>query len=614
MNRFTFYLLILVGFNFVTLNESISKNKYVTDYTSVNSIEIVDVINLPNGEVVAMGSTIIAGENELIVFKNDSTGNLLWSNVLTSGSTDYFSNGKLVAGKNFGFAILGTTADGGKTKTVVIKADNAGNVLWSNKYNNGQGEVTNDISSTNDGGVVLTGGGCIGNNLFVHKIDVNGKSEWFKLIGSTTQHEMGLAIIELPNSDIMVAGSTLNAINGSDVILFRLDSQGKVIWEINYGSSVNDIVRNIEEKDGFIYLAGNTQTARTSQAFITKVSVTNGSMIWNKILANSGMVSLFEMKLTNNAIILGGLTNATGGYGANDATLTKLDIDGNIVKSIIVGDATDNLAKAISSTRNGLIVLSTMFNGVGNIAKLDNDLNGYCDFKLCNMLINNQIATSSSLVASNFLIGVFEERHLLAASNFTLVANQLSVAADFNFTLNAKQVSLSNSSTGAVSYSWDFGDGNAISDESPNHVFASSGTYTICLTVTNSLGCLDTKCKEVTVKTPSVGQLDIDKFLPNANYDVSKPTLDVDGNEIDKVVTLTMFPNPVVNEITFQLLGDKKISSVNIFSGNGQLLGNKKMGVSKANINVVDLAPGVYFYQVKVENQDQLINGRFIKN
>jgi len=616
MNRFTFFILILLGFNFVTLPECISQNIYVTDYSSTNSLEIFDVINLLNGEVVALGSTINGGKKQLVLFKNDANGKLMWANKLFSSSTDYYHNGRIVADNNNNTAVLASTVDVGKTKTVVVKVDNLGNVVWSNKYNNGQGEVTNDIAATNDGGYVLTGGGCIGNNLFVHKISANGNSQWFRLIGSTTQHEMGLAVTQLPNDDLVIAGTTLNASNLQDVIVFRLDMQGNVIWEMNYGSSANDFVRSIAQKDGFIYLAGNTQSVLNSMPFVSKINANSKRLVWNKVLTSATTKSLLDMDIFNNSLTISGLINSNNGYGNDDASLTKLDLQGNLVKSIVVGDAANNIAKAISSNGNGLVVLSNLYNGASNIALLDNDLLGYCDYKLSNIQVQNQVTTANNLKPSIFSIGVIEEKHILTPSNFNVTANNLTVNADFNFTINSKQIALNNLSAGAVNYSWDFGDGSAVNDASPNHVFANSGIYTVCLTVTNAMGCTSTKCVKVCIKAPNDLQLGIDQRLPNANNDIDKPkkTNDDTPHLTNDILKINAYPNPVINDLNFEVAPGSTISSVSIFSGNGQLLGNTHMGSSKGNISVADFAPGVYLYQVKIENQNGLINGRFIKN
>ncbi|MFN5324533.1 MAG: gliding motility-associated C-terminal domain-containing protein [Bacteroidota bacterium] len=53
-------------------------------------------------------------------------------------------------------------------------------------------------------------------------------------------------------------------------------------------------------------------------------------------------------------------------------------------------------------------------------------------------------------------------------------------------------VNFSNTSTGAQSYNWDFGDGGTSTTENPTHIYTNNGSYTVLLTATNELGCSDT--------------------------------------------------------------------------------------------------------------------------
>jgi PKD repeat protein len=71
--------------------------------------------------------------------------------------------------------------------------------------------------------------------------------------------------------------------------------------------------------------------------------------------------------------------------------------------------------------------------------------------------------------------------------------------ANFSYTTGTNGLAnFTDSSTGApLTYSWNFGDGTAVSTAvSPNHNFAANGTYYVCLTVTNVSGT-NTKCDSV---------------------------------------------------------------------------------------------------------------------
>ncbi len=75
--------------------------------------------------------------------------------------------------------------------------------------------------------------------------------------------------------------------------------------------------------------------------------------------------------------------------------------------------------------------------------------------------------------------------------------------AGFTSSVNEALVDFTNTSTEATSYSWDFGDSNTSTEESPSHTYDMDGTYTVILTATNACGSVMTE-EEITIVTPPV--------------------------------------------------------------------------------------------------------------
>jgi PKD repeat protein len=72
--------------------------------------------------------------------------------------------------------------------------------------------------------------------------------------------------------------------------------------------------------------------------------------------------------------------------------------------------------------------------------------------------------------------------------------------ADYNYTINYPTVDFSDLSQNAVSYAWDFGDGSPIDNTAnPSHTYSTFGLYTICLSVTDVCGGVNTYCRDVSV-------------------------------------------------------------------------------------------------------------------
>ena len=64
-----------------------------------------------------------------------------------------------------------------------------------------------------------------------------------------------------------------------------------------------------------------------------------------------------------------------------------------------------------------------------------------------------------------------------------------------------------------VSWAWDFGDGNTSNMQNPSHTYTASGTYTVCLAVSNSAGS-DTTCMTIEVTLPPIADFE---YTDNGN-------------------------------------------------------------------------------------------------
>lgn len=70
---------------------------------------------------------------------------------------------------------------------------------------------------------------------------------------------------------------------------------------------------------------------------------------------------------------------------------------------------------------------------------------------------------------------------------------------NFTKSVSGGTVDFTNNSTGGMSYLWDFGDGLLSNQEDASHTYTANGTYTVCLTVTTSDGCVDSMCQTLTL-------------------------------------------------------------------------------------------------------------------
>jgi PKD repeat protein len=145
------------------------------------------------------------------------------------------------------------------------------------------------------------------------------------------------------------------------------------------------------------------------------------------------------------------------------------------------------------------------------------------DYSVTLMLVDNrgnvnttseQISVGASPVAA------------VAASSTQLVEGSGSVSLDAGGSTAG--------SGSIVSYAWDFGDGSTAQGISTNHTYATAGTYLVRLTVTDSLGGVDTATSTITVRDePPVAAFTLPASAPEAGQPVhldGTPSTEPDGS------------------------------------------------------------------------------------
>jgi len=99
--------------------------------------------------------------------------------------------------------------------------------------------------------------------------------------------------------------------------------------------------------------------------------------------------------------------------------------------------------------------------------------------------------------------------------------------ADFSSNTNNLSANFTETSTNAISYLWNFGDGNTSATASPNHLYANGGNYNACLIVTDNCGKTDSICNIISVGCTnpisqfaySASNLEVEFTNTSTNYD-----------------------------------------------------------------------------------------------
>ena len=153
-----------------------------------------------------------------------------------------------------------------------------------------------------------------------------------------------------------------------------------------------------------------------------------------------------------------------------------------------------------------------------------------------------------------------------------------SPVADFTYSNSALDYDFTNTSAGATSWIWDFGDGGSSSLENPTYTYAAEGTYTVCLTANNLCGETDLLCVDIQINFgglfnsteeqwsmyPNPANDLLNVVLPVASGDVKISVRDVQG----RVIQLHTFD--ALDKIQVSTDGlDEGVYFLTVFSLNG---------------------------------------------
>ncbi|MFT6814883.1 MAG: PKD repeat protein [Sphingobacteriales bacterium] len=124
----------------------------------------------------------------------------------------------------------------------------------------------------------------------------------------------------------------------------------------------------------------------------------------------------------------------------------------------------------------------------------------------------------------------------------------------FSFTNgeNFNTVNFENKSINSTdSIMWDFGDGLTSYTLNPTHIYENTGTYNVCLTITNGNGCSDSICNLIIIDSITACSASINK-IQNKLYLTAKPV----GDSTNKQVTWNIDSSQIIEGFTLNHLFD----------------------------------------------------------
>ncbi|MAT38601.1 MAG: hypothetical protein CL946_03240 [Ectothiorhodospiraceae bacterium] len=181
------------------------------------------------------------------------------------------------------------------------------------------------------------------------------------------------------------------------------------------------------------------------------------------------------------------------------------------------------------------------------------------DWRHPNFLQSGNLYSAPTDMPGSYVYSVRNENisgAAFAQANVTITEQlipDVSVSADTVYLDESGEVSFTDNTPGAISWQWDFGDGNSSSEQNPTHTFASAGLYQVRLTVSN-LGCSKIEIMPITV-------LENRPVVELSDTDVDFGTVQISTEGSFELKVYNHYPSPVfVSAIILQGVGASDFS------------------------------------------------------
>jgi len=283
------------------------------------------------------------GGEDAIILKYDLNGTVIWKKNFGGNNTDrYLSIDKVSDGiVAVGYSNFGSFGNGdwlgfngkGSIDAIIVKYDNAGNVVWKKNFGGNGNDYFNSVSSVSDGIIVV------------------GHSEQSSFNNGDWTGVMG-------NGNI-------------DAIIVKYDNSGNIVWKKNFGNAYDDFFHSVTEVLDGIVVVGHSEVpfsygsndTRLNNSIMIKYD-NYGNVVKKQSFGGQGY-DYFRCvtKLSDEIVTVGyssfesfnnGDWTAIEGRGANDATIAIYSANSNLKQRNNFGGNNFDYFSSVTVAPNGI--------------------------------------------------------------------------------------------------------------------------------------------------------------------------------------------------------------------------------------------------------------------
>lgn len=239
------------------------------------------IIQTSDGGYMAAGqSWLNILDGNAYILKLDSSGDKEWDKSIGGGLEDGAYDIQQTSDNGYIFAGYTRSNGDGSYDIYVVKTDSSGNIKWTSDFGGNNDDQAYSLIQHRDGYVVAghskSNSVLSNSDIYVVKLDLDGKKVWEKFYGAGDTIEEAQSIQKTNDGGYIIVGKTNQYTYGAnDVYLLKLDRDGNEQWSQVFGGENDDYGYSIaQNSDGGFILAGQTKSYGTGgNAYIIKTEV-----------------------------------------------------------------------------------------------------------------------------------------------------------------------------------------------------------------------------------------------------------------------------------------------------------------------------------------------------
>lgn len=272
-----------------------------------------------------------------------------------------------------GYLIAGYTTNStfNDCDVLLIKSDGAGNEVWRKTFGGNKPDFPYHMLATADGNYFLLGysysygGGDM--DIVLWKVDPAGNLLWHKTYGGNG-NDLGRDVITTNDGNYLIVGSSNSpSLGDQNANLIKIDPNGAIIWSKFYGGAQNDYGNCVKQtSDGGFILVGQTFSFGSpgGDAYLLRLDG-NGDTTWTKRFGGSQNDEGYYITVATDGGFVFLVRDSSSAGRDIDVRMIKVDQNGIEQWNKVYGGDKKDTPKMIQNTSDGGYIIGAISRSFG---------------------------------------------------------------------------------------------------------------------------------------------------------------------------------------------------------------------------------------------------------